>query len=137
MMFQCDPQAALWDKSIPGDCAGIGLNARFGTFVVGKRYALDPRPFLVQDRKLTPIFFFAAWGGAVDITLAAYPAIYIVWGLKQVGWRTKLGLSILMGLGMLAAACSIVVICELFATANTTDPTCESEKLPHLSEEAC
>lgn len=68
--------------------------------------------------------FSLAWGAAVDVVLAIYPAVYIVWGLQQTGWRGKLAFSVLMGLGILATVASVLVIYELYEAANTADATC-------------
>lgn len=42
--------------------------------------------------------------------------------------RIKLGLSILMGLGLFAAGSAVATAYELHVVQNTTDPTCEAPR---------
>jgi len=58
-----------------------------------------------------------AWSAVSDAALALYP-ITIVWKL-QVPLRTKIGLCILMGFGLLAAACAAIKTSQLYALDNT------------------
>ncbi|KAL9055446.1 MAG: hypothetical protein Q9162_003544 [Coniocarpon cinnabarinum] len=96
IFFQCSPPQALWDKSIQGTCSLSDVNLYYG--IAG-----------------------GAWNAATDLVLAVYP-ISIIYRL-QMRLRLKLGLCILMGIGLFTAICSIVKTCQFKRVEATQDPT--------------
>ncbi|KAJ5036067.1 hypothetical protein NUH16_003934 [Penicillium rubens] len=80
-------------------------------------------------------FFQASFNAFSDILLALYP-VHLFWKL-QMKLRIKIALSILMGLGWIAAVCSAVKTYELKALTETTDITyAQSDLLIWASTEA-
>ncbi|KAJ6093902.1 hypothetical protein N7467_002747 [Penicillium canescens] len=111
ILGQCRPMPKLWDDDIEGTC--------------------DPGRKLNQNYS----FFQASFNSFSDAFLASYP-IHLFWKL-QMKLRIKVALSILMGLGWLAAICSAVKTYELKALTETTDITwAQSSLLIWASTEA-
>ncbi|KAJ5274558.1 hypothetical protein N7505_003103 [Penicillium chrysogenum] len=105
ILGQCRPMHKLWDDSVEGTC--------------------DPGRKMNQNYS----FFQASFNAFSDILLALYP-VHLFWKL-QMKLRIKIALSILMGLGWIAAVCSAVKTYELKALTETTDITCKSQsKIP-------
>ncbi|CAG8924032.1 unnamed protein product [Penicillium salamii] len=97
ILGQCQPMQKLWDDSIEGTC--------------------DPGRKINQNYS----FFQASFNSFTDAVLAIYP-VHLFWKL-QMKLRIKVALSILMGLGWIAAVCSAVKTYELKALTETTDIT--------------
>ena len=51
--------------------------------------------------------------------------------------KVKIGLSLLMGLGLFAAGSAIATAYELHVVQNTTDPTCKAVMAPPTSSAGC
>ena len=73
---------------------------------------------LAPARALTPI----GWNVLIDTVLAVLPAT-IFYKLK-LSWQKKLGLCVLLGLGVTAAACAAVKTTFLAALTARSDLTC-------------
>ncbi|KAL4940016.1 hypothetical protein BDV06DRAFT_224502 [Aspergillus oleicola] len=97
ILGQCAPMAKLWDDSLPGTC--------------------DPG----RENNQNYSFFQASFNSFSDALLATYP-IHLFWKL-QMKLRIKVALSVLMGLGWIAAVCSAVKTYELKALTETLDIT--------------
>ncbi|KAJ5332775.1 hypothetical protein MYU51_009099 [Penicillium brevicompactum] len=97
ILGQCQPMHKLWDDSVEGTC--------------------DPGRKINQNYS----FFQASFNSFTDAVLATYP-VHLFWKL-QMKLRIKIALSILMGLGWIAAVCSAVKTYELKALTETTDIT--------------
>ncbi|KAL2830423.1 hypothetical protein BJY01DRAFT_118892 [Aspergillus pseudoustus] len=97
ILGQCSPMEKLWDDSLPGTCTPGRKN--------NQNYS----------------FFQASFNSFSDAVLATYPA-HLFWKL-QMKLRIKIALSVLMGLGWIAAVCSAVKTYELKALTETTDIT--------------
>ncbi|KAL4965487.1 uncharacterized protein BDV14DRAFT_199892 [Aspergillus stella-maris] len=97
ILGQCVPMAKLWDDSLPGTC--------------------DPGRKNNQNYS----FFQASFNSFSDALLATYP-VHLFWKL-QMKLRIKVALSVLMGLGWIAAVCSAVKTYELKALTETSDIT--------------
>ncbi|KAL4930971.1 uncharacterized protein BDV17DRAFT_289393 [Aspergillus undulatus] len=97
ILGQCSPMEKLWDDDIPGTCDPGRLN--------NQNYS----------------FFQASFNSFSDALLASYP-IHLFWKL-QMKLRIKVALSVLMGLGWIAAVCSAVKTYELKALTETSDIT--------------
>ncbi|CAI7567297.1 unnamed protein product [Penicillium bialowiezense] len=97
ILGQCQPMHKLWDDSVEGTC--------------------DPGRKINQNYS----FFQASFNSFTDAALATYP-VHLFWKL-QMKLRIKIALSILMGLGWIAAVCSAVKTYELKALTETTDIT--------------
>ncbi|OJJ44531.1 hypothetical protein ASPZODRAFT_134612 [Penicilliopsis zonata CBS 506.65] len=92
----CMPAAKLWDSSLPGTCDG-GL------------------------RNQNCAYFQGSWSAFVDMVLAIYPAIFF-WNV-QLQPLVKIGLCVLMGMGIIASVCAIAKTVELSALTRTEDTT--------------
>ncbi|KXG50584.1 uncharacterized protein PGRI_043510 [Penicillium griseofulvum] len=111
ILGQCKPMHKLWDDSVEGTC--------------------DPGRKMNQNYS----FFQASFNAFSDALLASYP-IHLFWKL-QMKLRIKVALSVLMGLGWVAAVCSAVKTYELKALTQTTDITyAQSSLLIWASTEA-
>ncbi|KAL4795831.1 hypothetical protein BDV19DRAFT_388854 [Aspergillus venezuelensis] len=97
ILGQCVPMAKLWDNEIPGTC--------------------DPGRKNNQNYS----FFQASFNSFSDALLATYP-VHLFWKL-QMKLRIKVALSVLMGLGWIAAVCSAVKTYELKALTEKSDIT--------------
>ncbi|KAI9925416.1 hypothetical protein MW887_005797 [Aspergillus wentii] len=97
ILGQCHPVQKLWDDSLPGSC--------------------DPGRKNNQNYS----FFQASFNTFSDAALATYP-MHLFWKL-QMRLRLKVALSLLMGMGWIAAACSGVKTYELQALTTTGDIT--------------
>ncbi|KKK11814.1 hypothetical protein ARAM_002659 [Aspergillus rambellii] len=97
ILGQCTPMQKLWDDSLEGTC--------------------DPGRKINQNYS----FFQASFNTFLDALLAAYP-IHLFWKL-QMKPRIKIALSVLMGLGWIAAVCSAIKTHELKALTLTSDIT--------------
>ncbi|KUM66226.1 hypothetical protein ACN42_g803 [Penicillium freii] len=111
ILGQCIPMNKLWDNSVEGTCnSGRKVNQNYS-------------------------FFQASFNALSDVLLAVYP-VHLFWKL-QMKLRIKVVLSILMGLGWIAAFCSAVKTYELKALTETTDITyAQSDLLIWASTEA-
>ncbi|CAI7607540.1 unnamed protein product [Penicillium glandicola] len=111
ILGQCKPMYKLWDDSVEGTChPGRKINQNYS-------------------------FFQASFNSFTDALLASYP-VHLFWKL-QMKLRIKVALSILMGLGWIAAVCSAVKTYELKALTETTDITyAQSSLLMWASTEA-
>ncbi|KAF4761028.1 hypothetical protein HAV15_005372 [Penicillium sp. str.  len=111
ILGQCKPMNKLWDDSVEGTCnPGRKVNQNYS-------------------------FFQASFNTLSDVLLAVYP-VHLFWKL-QMKLRIKVVLSILMGLGWIAAVCSAVKTYELKALTETTDITyAQSHLLIWASTEA-
>ncbi|KXL41908.1 hypothetical protein M433DRAFT_339467 [Acidomyces richmondensis BFW] len=96
ILGMCTPAAKLWNRTLPGTCDGIIRNQNCA-------------------------YFQGSWSAMVDLVLALYPAFFF-WNVN-LKIMHKLGLSILMGLGVVACACSAVKTYKLSALSNTSDVT--------------
>ncbi|KAL4922764.1 hypothetical protein BDW62DRAFT_2743 [Aspergillus aurantiobrunneus] len=97
ILGQCSPMEKLWDDSLPGTC--------------------DPGRVVNQNYS----FFQGSFNSFLDALLASYPA-HLFWKL-QMKRRIKIALSVLMGLGWIAAVCSAIKTYELKALTETSDIT--------------
>ncbi|OJJ64539.1 hypothetical protein ASPSYDRAFT_39267 [Aspergillus sydowii CBS 593.65] len=97
LITQCDPVQKLWDDSIPGSCAGRKRIQVFG-YVQG------------------------TWSAFCDFALALFP-VFLFAGIRAISVPTRIGLSILMGSGIVAGACTIVKTIKLSRLTTFTDAT--------------
>ncbi|CAD6593192.1 MAG: hypothetical protein ASARMPREDX12_009040 [Alectoria sarmentosa] len=79
---QCDPPSHFWNPTEPAHCWS---------------------PNVLRNRRINTK---TAWSAFVDLSLAIFP-ITVLWDLQMKRSR-KIGISILMGLGIFAMACAIV-----------------------------
>ncbi|KAJ5774897.1 hypothetical protein N7457_009793 [Penicillium paradoxum] len=111
ILGQCQPMHKLWDDDVVGTC--------------------DPGRKMNQNYS----FFQASFNAFSDALLATYP-VHLFWKL-QMKLRIKLALSVLMGMGWIAAVCSAVKTYELKALTTTKDITyAQSSLLIWASTEA-
>ncbi|KAL3470361.1 hypothetical protein BJX99DRAFT_50999 [Aspergillus californicus] len=96
ILGQCMPMAKLWDDDLPGSCGGRVVNQNYS-------------------------FFQGSFNSFLDALLACYP-VHLFWKL-QMKRRIKIALSVLMGLGWIAAICSAIKTYELKALTETSDIT--------------
>ncbi|KAJ5771596.1 hypothetical protein N7520_002125 [Penicillium odoratum] len=104
---QCDPSAKLWQDSLPGTCDGRVRNQRTG-------------------------YFQGSFSALCDLTLALYPVLFF-WNVR-LNQRVKIGLCVLMGLGVAACVCAIVKTTTLRVLAETEDITYYMAQLIFLNE---
>ena len=107
-IFQCRPIHKVWNGDIPGQCFSLGQLQRIIISQASKLYSsLQPRisgikylslPQMANDPKVI--------SAISDFLLAAFP-ILILYKI-QMSLRTKVGLCLLMGLGVVTGACCIV-----------------------------
>ncbi|KAL2816651.1 hypothetical protein BDW59DRAFT_182400 [Aspergillus cavernicola] len=97
ILGQCAPMEKLWDDHLEGNC--------------------DPGRVVNQNYS----FFQASFNSFLDALLASYP-VHLFWKL-QMKIRIKVALSVLMGLGWIAAVCSAIKTYELKALTETSDIT--------------
>ncbi|RAK99750.1 uncharacterized protein BO80DRAFT_446088 [Aspergillus ibericus CBS 121593] len=95
---QCTPADKLWDQTKPGNCNGVYRAFVWATFT-------------------------GAWGSMTDLILAFYPSV-IIWNL-QLRLKLKLIISILMGLGVVTAVCSLIKTIEFGRLEAVKDSTYE------------
>lgn len=98
-IFRCSPVQKDWNLFLPGTCY-----SEFGGYEI------------YSD-------FIAAYSAFCDFVLALYP-ILILWEL-QMALRVKIGLCVLMALGVLAGVCGIMRAVTVQDGYNSTDPTYE------------
>lgn len=97
MIFtQCSPREKLWEYGLPGTCDGRRRN-QIVAYVQG------------------------SWSALCDLVLALYPVIFF-WNVRLTT-RIKVGLCLLMGLGVICCACSIVKTIYLRVLSQTEDVT--------------
>jgi hypothetical protein len=97
MIFtQCSPRQKIWDSDLPGTCDG-------------------------RLRNQTVAYFQGSWSAVCDLVLALYPII-LFWKVR-LSVRVKVGLCVLMGLGVFCCACSIVKTTYLRVLSETDDVT--------------
>ncbi|KAJ5618513.1 hypothetical protein N7528_006624 [Penicillium herquei] len=104
---QCSPRAKLWDDSLPGNCDGRARNMRVA-------------------------YFQGSFSALCDLVLALYPITFF-WHV-QLDRKVKIGLCILMGLGVVACVCAIVKTTFLNVLDNTDDTTYYMAQLIILNE---
>lgn len=93
---QCSPRRRLWNDAIPGSCDG-------------------------RRRNQTTAYFQGSWSVFCDLILALYPVAFF-WKVR-LSMRIKVGLCLLMGLGIIACACSVVKTTYLRVLSQTQDVT--------------
>ncbi|KAJ5612618.1 hypothetical protein N7510_005812 [Penicillium lagena] len=99
MVFtQCTPSEKLWYQTLPGNCDGT-------------------------HRAFYWAIWTGAWGTATDLLLAIYP-VFIIWNLR-IRTQLKLVISVLMGLGVVTAACSLAKTINYGRLLVATDQTYE------------
>ncbi|KAJ5767788.1 hypothetical protein N7533_000371 [Penicillium manginii] len=81
VLTQCTPLEKLWDFSVPGACDGLDRNEHIA-------------------------YFQGSWSALCDLLLALYPIVFL-WTVK-LEMRVKIGLCVLMGVGVIACVCSIL-----------------------------
>lgn len=97
MIFtQCTPREKLWNEEVPGTCDG-------------------------RLRNQNTAYFQGSWSAMCDLILALYPVVFF-WKVR-LNMRVRFGLCILMGLGIIACACSIVKTSYLRVLSQTEDVT--------------
>lgn len=97
MIFtQCTPREKLWDEGLPGTCDG-------------------------RLRNQNTAYFQGSWSAFCDLILALYPVVFF-WNVR-LNVRVKVGLCVLMGLGVIACVCSIVKTSYLRVLSQTEDIT--------------
>ena len=82
----------LWNDALPGNCNRRVLNQNYSFF-----QASMSEPKFVAGDPTDP--WSSGWNSAMDVALAIYPT-FVIWGL-QMKRSVKIGLSVLMGLGVL------------------------------------
>ncbi|KAJ5409408.1 uncharacterized protein N7487_003767 [Penicillium crustosum] len=119
ILGQCKPMNKLWDDNVEGRCnPGRKVNQNYSFFKASWAFANE-----------------LGFNALSDVLLAVYP-VHLFWKL-QMKLRIKVILSILMGLGWIAAVCSAVKTYELKALTETTDITyAQSDLLIWASTEA-
>ncbi|KAL4979024.1 hypothetical protein BDW66DRAFT_128384 [Aspergillus desertorum] len=97
LLVQCDPVQKLWASSLPGECPG---------------------------RKRIQIFGYVqgAWSAFCDFALALFPVLLFA-RIRTISIPTRIGLSLLMGSGVVAGACTIVKTIRLSRLTTFTDAT--------------
>ncbi|KAE8319887.1 hypothetical protein BDV41DRAFT_570805 [Aspergillus transmontanensis] len=98
VFVQCSPAKKLWDERIPGRCPGRKRVQTFG-------------------------YIQAPYSAFCDFALAVYPVL-IFRKVQAFSLPTKIGLSVLMGLGVVAGACTIVKTVKLKLLTKLDDTTC-------------
>ncbi|OGM39521.1 hypothetical protein ABOM_011943 [Aspergillus bombycis] len=98
VFLQCSPAKKLWDEQIPGRCPGRRRVQIFG-------YIQGP------------------YSAFCDFALAVYPVL-IFRKVQAFSLPTKIGLSVLMGLGIVAGACTIIKTVKLKLLTKVEDTTC-------------
>ncbi|KAJ5101265.1 hypothetical protein NUU61_003487 [Penicillium alfredii] len=96
ILTQCTPRHKLWDEEVPGKCDG-------------------------RLRNQNTAYFQGSWSALCDLILALYPVVFF-WNVR-LNIRVKVGLCVLMGLGVIACVCSIVKTTYLQVLSETHDPT--------------
>lgn len=114
---------ALWDHSVKGECNLVDANYYYATASGG----LCRVPFEIPLKSQQSTDIMLAWNAATDIVLALYP-IGIVYHL-QMAKKVKIGLCVLMGLGLFTAVCSLVKVYWYKEIKASMDPTCELRSL--------
>lgn len=71
----------------------------------------------------TNLAYCVGFSALCDLILALYPIVFF-WSVR-LDRRVKLGLCVLMGLGVVACACAIVKTIMLQVLAETEDVTCK------------
>ncbi|KAL4869038.1 hypothetical protein BDV12DRAFT_208800 [Aspergillus spectabilis] len=97
ILVQCDPVQKLWIDSIPGNCSGQKRIQVFG-YVQG------------------------TWSAFCDFALALFPILLFA-RIRVIPVPTRIGLSLLMGSGIVAGACAIVKTIRLGRLTTFTDAT--------------
>ncbi|KAJ5633418.1 hypothetical protein N7490_009757 [Penicillium lividum] len=120
---QCDPSAKLWQDSLPGTCDGRVRNQRTGYFQGSEYCPLDSGAMLING---------IGYSALCDLTLALYPVLFF-WNVR-LNRRVKIGLCVLMGLGVAACVCAIVKTTTLQVLAETDDVTYYMAQLVILNE---
>ncbi|KAL4990800.1 hypothetical protein BDW68DRAFT_21842 [Aspergillus falconensis] len=97
LIVQCDPVQKLWAGSLPGECPG---------------------------RKRIQIFGYVqgTWSAFCDFALALFPVLLFA-RIRAISIPTRIGLSLLMGSGVVAGACTIVKTIRLSRLTTFTDAT--------------
>lgn len=101
---QCTPPRALWEPQL---------------IAAGEARCWNPN--IVTDYAI----FLSSWNVAVDVLLACLP-VTIVYQLKNTGLRKKIGICVLLGLGLVAAICGAIKIKFLAGLNARSDLTCKS-----------
>ncbi|KAI9656750.1 MAG: hypothetical protein M1821_003389 [Bathelium mastoideum] len=83
---QCDPPKHIWKPEIPAKCWNPNVSIDFSMFA-------------------------GSWSAFADLCLAVFPCT-VFWNLQMPQSR-KIGISVLMGLGVIAMACAIVKVTQL------------------------
>ncbi|KAJ5378165.1 uncharacterized protein N7496_005574 [Penicillium cataractarum] len=96
IMTQCSPREKLWDGDLAGTCDG-------------------------RLRNQNMAYFQGSWSALCDLILALYPVVFF-WKVR-LDLRVKIGLCFLMGLGVIACACSIIKTTYLRVLSQTDDVT--------------
>ncbi|KAJ5289221.1 hypothetical protein N7478_002251 [Penicillium angulare] len=104
---QCDPSAKLWNGELPGNCDG-------------------------RTRNQQVAYFQGSYSAVCDMVLALYPVMFF-WNVR-LNRRVKIGLCVLMGLGVAACVCAIVKTTTLRVIAETEDVTYYMAQLIILNE---
>ncbi|KAL5000357.1 hypothetical protein BDV10DRAFT_37313 [Aspergillus recurvatus] len=112
LIVQCDPVQKLWAGSLPGQCPGRKRIQIFG-YVQGT--AKD------QDHELISTSY-TAWSAFCDFALALFPVLLFA-RIRAISVPTRIGLSFLMGSGVVAGACAIVKTIHLSRLTTFTDAT--------------
>ncbi|OOQ84700.1 hypothetical protein PEBR_29028 [Penicillium brasilianum] len=96
IMTQCSPRGKLWNDDLAGTCDG-------------------------RIRNQNMAYFQGSWSALCDLILALYPVLFF-WNVR-LNLRVKIGLCVLMGLGVIACACSIIKTTYLRVLSETDDVT--------------
>ncbi|KAJ5931120.1 hypothetical protein N7466_006613 [Penicillium verhagenii] len=104
---QCSPTPKLWNNALPGTCSG-------------------------RTRNQQVAYFQGSYSSLCDLVLALYPVVFF-WNVR-LNRRVKIGLCVLMGLGVAACVCAIVKTITLQVLAETEDVTYYMAQLVILNE---
>ena len=91
LFVQCSPSKAMWDPTVPSHCWPPEILPNYTLFVGGKFLKVD-----ITSRHFNASTAYSAF---YDLSLAIFP-ITIFWDL-QLGWKKKVGICCVMGLGVL------------------------------------
>lgn len=110
ILIQCTPLVKLWDERVPGDCKARPLNENYAYFQGSMFAALFSLSTFLLLILLTGVVSLG-YSALSDAALALYP-IHLISRL-QVSVRMKIGLSFLLGFGLLATVCTVAKTVQL------------------------
>ncbi|KAL2005156.1 hypothetical protein VTN00DRAFT_3006 [Thermoascus crustaceus] len=112
--FQCSPPSALWTPDTPAECLDPSIQADYAVFSSGMLLTLD---ISVEGSFAKE----SAWNALLDLFLALLPIRFI--RKLNTSVRKRVGLAVLMGLGLLTCAAAVVKTTTLKGLGARSDIT--------------